>query len=182
MLPEGVTQQDLRRARSLQDALDELISELTVRVAEGAYVETGALALLGPRVVWSEVKTRADRFRLFSRLLDKDNVQFFEFHAGLAKKFRRARAQIFLAEVRALRVEIARIFRARRDFIVDSGKWTVYLHLVQQTASAYAALSVLSFNGRLFYWNMPFRAGFALSGSVLYRYLSFESPALGSQG
>jgi hypothetical protein len=182
MLPESVTQRDLQRARSLQDALDEVIAELAVRIAEGAYIESGALALLGSRVVWSEVKTRADRFRLFSRLLDKEEVQFFASNAGLAKRFRQARAQIFLAEVRDLRVEVARIFKARRDLIADSGKWTVYLHLVRQTASAYAALSVLSLNGRLFYWNMPFRAGFALSGNVLYRYLSFEFPALGSQG
>jgi len=134
MLPESVTQRDLQRARSLQDALDEVIAELAVRIAEGAYIESGALALLGSRVVWSEVKTRADRFRLFSRVLDKEEVQFFASNASLAKRFRQARAQIFLAEVRDLRVEVAHIFRARRDLIADSGKWTVYLHLVRQTA------------------------------------------------
>jgi hypothetical protein len=181
MLPQSVTQEDLRRARSLQDELDDVLVDLAERIAGGAYVERGALAMCGSRVVWSETKSGIDRFRRFGGLLDAEDVQFFATDAKLATKFRRARARIFLTELRCLRTEIAHVFRARRNRIADSGKWTSYLALLQQTVLAYAAVAVLSFHGRLFYWNLPIRAGLTRSGSVVHRYLSFESPALDFQ-
>lgn len=181
MIPSSVTQEDLRRACSLQDALDDVMADLASRVAGGAYVERGALAMLGSRVVWSEVKAGIDRFRLFRGLLDAEDVQFFASNQRLAAKFRRARARIFLMEIRCLRAEIAHVFQSRRDRIADSGKWAAYLALLKETASAYAALGVLSFHGRLFYWNLPIRAGLASSGNLIRRYLSFESLALDSR-
>lgn len=182
MLPESVTQQDLRRARALQESLEDLMADLAVRIAAGAHIEPGELALLGTRIVRSEAKRESDRFELFRRLLDADDVRFFSTNARLAANFRRARAKIFLTEIRTLRTEVAQVYRSRRQRIAEAGKWASLGSLLRQTAFAYAALSVLSVHGRLFYWNLPLEAGLVRSGNVVYRYLSFESLALNSAG
>ena len=122
MLSESVTQEDLQQARVLQAALGDVMADLAARIG-GAYVERGALAMVGSRVFWTEIKIGIERFRLFIMLLDAGDAPLFGSNARLAAKFRRARAQIFLTEVRCLRAEIAHIFRSRLDRIADSGKW-----------------------------------------------------------
>lgn len=180
-MSEFISQDDLRRARELQDALDDAMANLAAKVAEGAFVEPGELAMLGSRVVWTEVKSGFDRFRLFRRLLDVKDVQFFGADARRSADFRKTRARIFLGEIRRLRGAITRTFRLRRDRIAAAGKWGAYWTLLHETAAAYTALAVLSIHGRLFCWRIPFRIGFDRSGTVVYRYVNFESLALDSR-
>lgn len=181
MPPEFISQEDLRRARELQDALDDEMARLAARVAEGALVEPGELAILGSRVVWREVKLGFDRFQLFRRLLDVKDVRFFGSDRQVAADFRRARARIFLEELGRLRGAIDHTFRRRRDRIANAGKWSAYGTLLRETAAAYAALAVLQMHARLFVWKVPFQIGLESSGKLVFRYVNAGSPALGSR-
>jgi len=180
-MSDFISQDELRRARELQDAFDDAMANLAAKVAEGSFVEPGELAMLGSRVVWTEVKSGFDRFRLFHRLLDVKDLQFFGADARRAAEFRKTRARIFLGEVRRLRAAIAEMYRLRRDRVAAAGKWAAYWTLLHETTAAYAALAVLSIHGRLFLWRIPLRTGFDRSGTVVYRYVNFEPLALDSR-
>lgn len=74
MIAPMVSQQELRRARELQDAYKTVMSGIAARIARGARIEPGELATLGPCIVPTGEKREAERFHLLAKLFAPEDL------------------------------------------------------------------------------------------------------------
>lgn len=171
--PDIVTQQELRMLQRMTGGCAAPSADISRRVAGGAPIEPGPLSFARGRVICAGTKTKLDRLRVVSRLLDPDDFLLVSGNRAVYKKFRRDRARIFGLYLRELSAEVRGSYSVRLDHIRTSASWSGdYPALLHDTAAALLSLVRLRMALVLFVLRLP--ALVSVAGNV-DRLLSYAS-------
>lgn len=168
-----VSQRELRLLKRRLRLCHRIAGEIEQRIAAGAYVEPGSLAVEHARVISRESKTKLDQLRIMARLFDDGDFKVVAGDRGIARKFRRDRALVFRLYLRSVQSGVWDSYRLRMDHIRAEATWSRdYPRLLKDTASACFSLLKLRLARVLFLLGVPQIVSVPANTGRLFSYAS----------